>query len=188
MAKRIALIVLVFTLAVAVIFTGCTPARRPYNTTDNYNRTGITNERTNYQTYPGQTTNYGARDLTGNQTNYNLGGNVNTNTQKSDTIARAVEQVPGVRTATAVVSGNTAYVGIGLGRTTGTTSEAGIKTAVAQKVRATDSTINTVYVSTDVTFMDRLRAVGTNIRNGRPVEAFTTELKALIQKITPTRW
>lgn len=109
----------------------------------------------------------------------------------SDNIARAVETVPGVQNATVVVAGNTAYVGINttatrLG-TTGTADLADLKQRVAQTCKNTDGNVRTVYVSADANFMDRLRRVGNGMREGRPVEGFTTELTELVRRLTPER-
>jgi YhcN/YlaJ family sporulation lipoprotein len=200
MAKRIALIVLAFTVAAAVIFTGCAPARKPINTPGtqtNYNNTG-----TNYDNYTKVGDQLGVRDWTNNyrtdmyndnlnnNMNNRLGNNVNLNTttQRSEDIARACEQVQGVENATVVVTGNTAYVGIDMEANTRIANERDIKNEVAQKVRASGKDINTVYVSSEVDFMDRLRNVGNGLRNGRPVDAFTTELNEMVNRISPTRW
>ena len=234
MSKRTAIIVLVFVVALAGIFTGCTTARRPMNTTDGYNRTGMNttdgynrtgmntsygNTTGNYQgTTPyGSTGNYsktgdnlGIRDWSNNygtdvgygttgtnvakntgtyntRTN-NLGTNVNNTTTTSNNIASACKRVPGVTNAQAVVTGNTAYVGIDTNKTTHVANERDIKNRVAEAVRAADKNINTVYVSTDISFMDRIRSVEAGLRSGRPIDAFTTELNQMVQKITPTRW
>lgn len=202
MAKRVALIVLAFALVVAVVFTGCAPARRPMNTpgTQTGYRTGYggANQNMDYRNNPDLADNWGARDWANNYApdmynrdlNNNLGNNVNFNktTRRADDVARTCEQVTGVENATVVVAGNTAYVGVDLDKNTGLANERDIKNAVAQKVRASGQDINTVYVSADADFMTRLRNIGAGVRNGRPVEGFTTELNNMIQRITPTRW
>ena len=124
----------------------------------------------------------------GNTTGMNAGNNMNTTAAKSDDIAKACEKVQGVNNATVVVTGNTAYVGIDTDRNNVVANERNIKKNVAQAVRSSGSNINTVYVSTDANFMDRLRSVGAGLRNGRPVDAFTTDLKNMVQSITPTKW
>lgn len=219
MAKRIALIVLAFALAAAVIFTGCTPARKPMNTNDQYNRTGTTGT-TNNQNDPALGNNWGTRDLsynnglgnngntngmannnglgynnTDNNLGYNnnndaLGNNVrlNTTTQSADDLERTVEQVKGVKDATVVISGNTAYVGLDLDNNTNTVNNTNIKNTVTQQIRASNTNINTVYVSTETGFMDRLRDVGTGIRGGRPISGFTTELRDMVRRINPVNW
>ncbi|MGB7606137.1 MAG: YhcN/YlaJ family sporulation lipoprotein [Lutisporaceae bacterium] len=187
MTKKIILIFLSFVLVTALMFTGCTPARRP---NDNLNQNNGLGNTVGYQD-TGR--NLGTNN---NITNNNMGNyrNTNNNTLSADKVATAVEQIQGVRNATVVVTGNTAYVGVDLDNnaTTGTTGTIGnqrdIKREIAQKVRSTVTGINTVYVSTEVGFMDRLRTVGEGIKNGRPVNAFTTELNDMVNRITPTSW
>lgn len=195
MAKRIVLIVIAFTVAVAVIFTGCTPARKPMNTGDQYNRTG-TNGNTINQNNPDQASNWGAKDISynnrtaldNNYTNKGLGNNVslNTTTQTTDNLERTIEQVQGVRDATVVVSGNTAYVGLVLDTNTANASD--IKNKVTQQIRSSNRAISTVYVSTETSFIDRLRNVGTGISGGKPISGFTTELRDLVRRINPVNW
>lgn len=234
MVKKIALLVLTLALAATVIFTGCTTARKPMNTGYQNNGTGI-NGNANNQNDPALGNNWGTRDLAynnglGNNGNNNgianndglgynnnidgLGNNVNLNTtaQRTDELERTIEQMQGVRDATVVLSGNTAYVGIDLDnnttnnvnyentanntetRNTNTTNNTNagnntdIKNSVAQKIRASNTNINTVYVSTETDFMDRLRNVGTGVKGGRPISGFTTELRDMVRRINPMNW
>lgn len=190
MIKRVMLIALCFALVAALALTGCAPARRPYdnrNTTTGYGTNtgaGANPGTTGYG--PGYQTGYGARYGTGYGTgNYN---NISYDTMKSDQIATAVKQIQGVQTATVVVTGNTAYVGVVLAPNTTADNTNNIKNQVAQMVRSTATGVNTVYVSTDAGFMNRLRAVGEGLRSGRPITGFTTELNNMIRGLSPTRW
>ena len=240
MAKKIALIVLTFVMVAAVIFTGCTPARKPYNTGNQNNQTGM-NGTANNQNDPPLTNNWGTRDTaynnnlgsnidTGN--NNGAGTNVNYNaTQRTNQLERTIEQMQGVRDATVVISGNTAYVGLELdtntanninyentanntetrntntagnnmgtntetntgtnmGSNTGTngTNNTAIKNNVAQKVRASNTNIDTVYVSTETDFTNRLRNVGNGVNGGRPISGFRTELRDMVRRINPMNW
>jgi YhcN/YlaJ family sporulation lipoprotein len=205
MSKKTSWIVLALVLVVAMAFTGCTTARKPMNTpvenkigynkgdtnpkNSDYPQNGdnweIRNWRTDYTTDMYHT-NMGTNQ--GNVTGTNPGSNMNTTTAKSDDIAKACESVEGVQNAMVVVTGNTAYVGIDTDRNTVVANERDIKKNVAQAVRATGSNVNTVYVSTDMKFMDRLRSVGAGLRNGRPVDEFTTDLKNMVQSVTPENW
>lgn len=218
MRKR-SYLVLALILVFALIFAGCA-ARRPLqtpvlprqDTTGLYNNNrggvGVNNgigpvnpngygTATGYDYTNGLGTDY--RNMGGNNSpNWNLRG-MGTPTTQADTIARAVERVPGVDNATVVVSGNTAYVGIdvkdgNMGRTVGfgttnrtTNNIATIKSQCARQVRATDPNINTVYVSADADFLDRIRRVGDSIRRGRPVDGFRNELDELVRRLTPER-
>lgn len=170
----------------------------------NRDNTNVGYRGANYPNYPTQGDNWGVRSWAndnqtglnngmynnqGTNVGYNIGGNTgNTNTTQSEEIARAVEQIQGVDRATVVVTGNTAYCGISMDRNARNANERDIKRDVAQMVRTTGKDINTVYVSTEAGFMDRLRNVGNGLRNGRPVDAFTTELNEMVQRLTPNRW
>ncbi|OGO77621.1 MAG: hypothetical protein A2Y23_11735 [Clostridiales bacterium GWB2_37_7] len=201
MAKKLALIVLAFAFAAAVIFTGCAPARRPYSP-GQYDNTGIntgfqgTNLDTDFGNYTKVGDELGIRDwsnnyrtdMYNNNLNNNANANNNTTTKRADNIARAIEQLQGVENATVVVTGNTAYVGIDMDENTNIANARDIKREVSQKVRANATDINTVYVSAEADFMDRLRNVGNGLRNGRPVDAFTTELNEMVQRLAPASW
>ncbi len=124
-----------------------------------------------------------------NAANYRIPG-LGTPMTQTDSIARACENVAGVENATVVVAGDTAYVGIDLeGNRMGTNNANlnDVKRRVAQTCRNTGNNINTVYVSADANFMDRLRRVGNGIREGRPVDGFRTELTELVRRLTPER-
>jgi YhcN/YlaJ family sporulation lipoprotein len=124
-----------------------------------------------------------------NSPNYGL-GNTGGTTQ-ADNIARSLEQMVGVDSATVVVNGTTAYVGIDTdGDLTGrniaygnATDLAAVKRACAQRVRSANPQIQTVYVSTDANFFERLR----RLRNGGNTGTFTNELNDLIRGMTPER-
>ena len=63
-----------------------------------------------------------------------------------------------------------------------------IKRQVADRVRAAEPAITTVYVSADTNFMNGLRRIGTGVRDGRGVEGFTGELDRMVRRITPIRF
>lgn len=117
---------------------------------------------------------------------YNLGGMA-----EAERVERACESLAGVNDATCVISGNTAYVAIDtagdlMGRNVaygGTNDLASIKSACAQKVKAANPQVQTVYVSTDASFLERLR----RLRNGGTTNGLTNELNDLIRGLTPVR-
>ncbi|HYE84402.1 MAG TPA: YhcN/YlaJ family sporulation lipoprotein [Clostridia bacterium] len=135
------------------------------------------------------------RNIGGGNNSPNFALNNNRGTTQADSIARAVEQMTGVDNATCVVSGNTAYVGIDTdGDLTGrniaygnATDLTAVKRACAQRVKSVNPNIQTVYVSTDANFFDRLRNVGDRVRNGGNVNNFRNELNTLIRGLTPER-
>lgn len=133
------------------------------------------------------------RNIGGSNTSPNYG--IGTATTQADRLARTCETVPGVDNATVVISGNTAYVGVntdgdltGRNIAYGTASDlSSVKRQCAQKIKTDNPNIQTVYVSTDANFFDRLRRVGNGVRNGTPVESFRNELSNLIRNLTPER-
>jgi len=140
---------------------------------------------------------YGAdyRNIGGSNNSANYGLNNTGRTTQSGGIERTIEQMTGIRDATVVVSGNTAYVGldtdrsmtgqnIAYGNATGTSA---LKQACAQRVKASNPQIQTVYVSTDANFIDRLRKVGDGVRTGSPINSFRNELSDLVRGLTPER-
>jgi YhcN/YlaJ family sporulation lipoprotein len=128
-----------------------------------------------------------------NSPNYSLNGVGGT--AQADNIQRSVEQMVGVDNAAVVVTGNTAYVGINTdGNLTGrnisygnTTDLTALKRSVAQRVRTASPQIQTVYVSTDANFFERIRRVGTGLRVGNPISGFSNELTNLVRGMAPER-
>ena len=135
--------------------------------------------------------NYGINNA-GN--NYNRLNNTDGTTQANG-IERSIKQMTGVKDATVVVSGNTAYVGLDTdGNMTGknisygnTTGSSALKSACAQRVKSSNPQIQTVYVSTDANFINRLRNVGNGMRNGNALSNFRNELNDLVRGLTPER-
>ena len=135
------------------------------------------------------------RNAGGSNNSPNFGLNNTGGTTQADGIARSLEQMIGVDNATVVVNGNTAYVGIDTdGDLTGRNISYGnatdlpaVKRACAQRVRSSNPQIQTVYVSTDANFFERLRSVGNGVRKGSPMNGFRNELNTLIRGLTPER-
>ncbi|HYF84505.1 MAG TPA: YhcN/YlaJ family sporulation lipoprotein [Clostridia bacterium] len=135
------------------------------------------------------------RNVGGSNNSPNYGLNNTGGTTQADGIARSIEQMAGVDNATVVVNGNTAYVGIDTdGDLTGRNISYGnatgldaVKRSCAQRVKSTDPRIQTVYVSTDADFFERLRSVGDRVKSGSPISGFRNELTTLIRGLNPVR-
>jgi YhcN/YlaJ family sporulation lipoprotein len=135
------------------------------------------------------------RNVGGSNNSPNYALNNTGGTTQADNIARSLEQMTGVDNATVVVNGTTAYVGIdtdgdltGRNITYGNASDLpAVKRACAQRVRSANPNIQTVYVSTDANFFERLRRVKDGTRNGNTTGGFRNELNDLIRGLTPER-
>lgn len=120
-------------------------------------------------------------------TDYGLNNTRNTATQ-AERLARSCEAIPGVNDATCVISGNTCYIGVDRNTAYGNANDLpAIKQQCTQKVKAANPQIETVYVSTDANFFDRLRRISDGAGNGNIGESFRNELNELVRGLTPER-
>lgn len=170
-----------------------------YNT--GYGNTGYGNTGYgNYGGYNGMNSGYGNdyRNIGGSNNSPNFGMNNNGNAvTQGERASRILEAIPGVEDATVVISGNTAYVGVDTNqnlRGTGSNIAYGtgndvstIKQQCAQRIRSSNPNVQTVYVSTDANFLERLRRVGDGLRDGTAADRFRNELDELVRGLTPER-
>jgi YhcN/YlaJ family sporulation lipoprotein len=148
-------------LGITVIFSGCINRRMPDNTYDN--------NRKDSGSYSPE---------------------LGTPATEADNIAQAVSKIPGIKNVTAVTNGNIAYIGVNLDTDSGidNTSEIQqIKEEVANTARSVDSDIDTVYVSADADFIQKITRISNDIRNGKPVESFRDELDRIVKRVTPEK-
>jgi len=136
------------------------------------------------------------RNIGGGNNSPNFGlNNMRLNTTQAQRLARTCETVPGVDNATCVISGNTCYIGVDTdGDLTGrniaygnANDLAAVKRQCAQKVKAANPQIQTVYVSTDANFFERLRRISDGGRNGNVGDNLRNELSELVRGLTPER-
>lgn len=175
-------------LAVSIFAIGCTPAKRPVpQTTPNQqnmnNNTPITENtvpRTNNTTIDNNRMN---TDLERNAEPNNLS---NTNmTDKADKIAAEVTKVEDVKSATVVITGNTALVGINMTSGTKGTLNAQVKQKVENAVKAVDKNITRVSVTADPDLFTRIENIAKDIGNGKPLSGFGQEIEEIIRRVTP---
>ncbi|MDA8097582.1 MAG: YhcN/YlaJ family sporulation lipoprotein [Clostridia bacterium] len=101
-------------------------------------------------------------------------------------MVNVAESVQGVRSATVVLAGSTAYVGINVERGMENRQTEEVKRNVATKVKNADNRIARVLVTTDPNLITRLEEIARGIKQGRPVDAFADELRELNKRMTPT--
>jgi YhcN/YlaJ family sporulation lipoprotein len=104
----------------------------------------------------------------------------------SDKCASQAATVSGVRSATVVISANTAYCGLTLNSGVSKSRTDAIKREVATKIKQAQPSLVTVSVTSDPNLVQRLRKVADGIKAGRPVSSFTSELAEIARRITPT--
>lgn len=106
-------------------------------------------------------------------------------TAATNRIYDRLASLSGVNDSTVVITGTTAVVGVDVAKNSKGTSTNDVKTRVEKAVRAADSSIKNVVVTADPDLFQRLKKVGQDVRNGRPLKGFGTEMQEIMRRITP---
>lgn len=99
-------------------------------------------------------------------------------------IADQVANLPGVKSAYAVVVGNAALIGINLDANKQEKGISEVKNQVAEKAEA-DPRIVRAYVSTDPDTTARIREIANDVKKGRPMTDYLDEIGEIIQRLAP---
>ena len=175
-----------FVLSVALlcmsclIFTGCS----------RNNNTQQTPPATNNQTDNAQNNVSGSNNAADQKDDNGTDDNVdNTNLhQRTEKIADAVvNDVAQVKDARTVISEKMAYVSVAIDETADTAESATLKEEISNVVKKTDAEIETVYVMEDADTFTRMKEIGEDIANGKPVSGFVEELETMFVRVTPTK-
>lgn len=181
-----------FVLSVALlcvsclVFTGCS----------NKNNSQQTPPATNNQTDTEQNNTTNEKDKTNMQSQQDNAAATPTDrtvdnsdlNQRAEKIADAVvEQVAQVKDARTVISEKMAYVSVAIDETADTAESATLKDEISQVVKKTDTEIDTVYVMEDADTFTRMKEIGEDIANGKPISGFAEELENLFVRVTPTK-
>ena len=102
----------------------------------------------------------------------------------ADAVVNDVAQVKGART---VISEKMAHVSVAIDETADTAESATLKEEISQVVKKTDAEIETVYVMEDADTFTRMKEIGEDIANGKPVSGFVEELENMFVRVTPTK-
>ena len=175
-----------FVLSVALlcvsclIFTGCS----------RNNNTQQTSPATNNQTDNAQNNVSGNNNAADQKDDNGTDDNVdNTDLhQRAEKIADAVvNDVAQVKDARTVISEKMAYVSVAIDETADTAESATLKEEISDVVKKTDAEIETVYVMEDADTFTRMKEIGEDIANGKPVSGFVEELENMFVRVTPTK-
>ncbi|MGG3884792.1 YhcN/YlaJ family sporulation lipoprotein [Brevibacillus panacihumi] len=102
----------------------------------------------------------------------------------ADRLVELAKRVPKVNGATAVVVGKYAVVGIDVNAHLDRPQVGVIKYSVAEALKE-DPQGATALVTADPDIVQRLREMGADIRNGRPVSGFAEEMADIVGRIIP---
>ena len=155
-----------------LIFTGCGNSNTQQTPPANNNQTDTQNNKDT------------------NNTDNNMAENTNGNSDlsaRAEKIADAVvNDVAQVKDARTVISEKIAYVSVAIEKTADTAESAALKDEITQVVKKTDTEIETVYVMEDPNTFTRMKEIGEDIANGKPISGFVEELENLFVRVTPS--
>lgn len=174
-----------------LIFTGCGNKNNNNTTTPpaNNNQTDTEAPKDNVDNNEGVDNNIlpGEEDkdnVDGNNTDTADGGDLHQRAEKiADAVVKNIAQVKDART---VISERMAYVSVEIDKTADTAESATLKDEISKVVKKTDTEIETVYVMEDADTFTRMKEIGEDIGNGKPVSGFIEELENMFVRVTPT--
>lgn len=103
----------------------------------------------------------------------------------ADRLAREAVKVSGVKDATVVISGRTAYIGLTLNPGVAKARTTAIKRDVANRAKAVEPSLIKVNVTSDPDLVARLKRIADGIKKGKPVSSFASELAEIERRIIP---
>jgi len=104
---------------------------------------------------------------------------------RAEKIADAAARIKEVKSASCLITGNTAMVGLQFDEQYKGQLTNAIKRQVEKRVRETDNRINEVVVTADPDLVSRIEEIFQKIGNGRPISGFTEEINEIINRINP---
>ncbi|HHU49511.1 MAG: YhcN/YlaJ family sporulation lipoprotein [Caldicoprobacterales bacterium] len=104
---------------------------------------------------------------------------------RAQRIADAAARQKEVQSASCVITGNTAMVGLQFNKQYKGKLTNAIKRQVEKRIKDTDDRINRVVVTADPDMVSRIEEIFEEIGNGRPISGFTKELNEMINRINP---
>jgi YhcN/YlaJ family sporulation lipoprotein len=163
--SRIILLLLVSVLLLG-IFTGCAPARRPA---------------------PDTTPRQDTRDPR-NMDRDNLADDMDAEESNriAEQLAKEATKVKGVKNVTVVYTNRTAVVGLDLEANIEADRTDDIKQEVSNRIKKANKNVETVSISTDADTVTRIRNIARGVAEGRPVSEFAKELSEITRRITPS--
>ncbi|RDZ05852.1 YhcN/YlaJ family sporulation lipoprotein [Priestia megaterium] len=111
--------------------------------------------------------------------------NNQTRLKVADEAANRIAKLDEVDSANVIVTNRNAYVAVVLqDRTKGEVTDR-LEKKIADQVRATDSDIQDVFVSSNPDFVERMRNYGNRINEGAPVKGLFKEFTETVRRVFP---
>lgn len=106
-------------------------------------------------------------------------------TRRSKLISDKLTELDGVNNATVLLTGDTALIGLDIPADTQDDKIKEIKDKVEHSAKNTDKDIDRVAITADADVVKRIENMGSDIKDGKPISGFATEIKETIKRITP---
>jgi len=100
-------------------------------------------------------------------------------------IADKVADLKEIRSATCIISGTTAIIGVQFDQQYKGKITDEIKKKIDQVVKKTDTRINRVAVTADPDLVSRIQDIFKDIGQGKPLSGFVKEINELLNRIQP---
>ncbi|GGE41005.1 putative lipoprotein YlaJ [Pullulanibacillus camelliae] len=99
-------------------------------------------------------------------------------------LVNIANRIPGVNDATVIVAGNYAVVGIDVDKNLDRTKVGDIKSSVAEALKKDPYGANAA-VTSDPDIIQRLKNMGKQMRQGKPLSGIASELAAIVERLVP---
>lgn len=103
----------------------------------------------------------------------------------ADEAADRITKLDNVESATVIVTNQSAYVAAMLKDTTDGEGTDELERQISDEVKATNNDLQSVYVSVNPDFADRMVGYGNKIKNGEPIVGFFDEFTETVKRIFP---
>ncbi len=193
--KKFFLVSIIFLLILGLVF-GCATEQRVQDD-NNPNRNGVNDQNPidnnqdneqNMDVVPGDRDNDNDNivDDNDNDNDENDVGDDQSEQEQAEEIAEIAQKVQGVKDATVLVTGDTAYVGIDIDNEIEDEQTNDLKDRVAEQIKEDEESTDRVFVSADADTVSRLQEMVDDIGEGRPVSGFLNELTEMFRRPAPT--
>lgn len=185
-------IVSILVLSLAIFITGCESSQgKTNNKSEGLNveqendLPGDRNINENTVKEP-DSDNLGNDDLDRNELNDDMIDNDADNmTNRSKVISEKLTDIDGIKNATVIITGNTALIGVDIPADTQDDKIKELKNKVESTTKNTDKDIDNVAITADADIVTRIKNMGKDITNGKPISGFGEEIEEIIKRITP---
>ncbi len=176
--KRQLLLILIASLLLASLASGCLTQRRPVpDVTPTPQQRPVPDA----SPAPGALPNSPLGDTTGRIPGSDPTGDA----RRAEILENRIEDLKDVINATVIVSGNTAYVGVDIDAKLQGKMTDQLKEKVIDEAKRTDTLLSKVYVSADADTMTRLKNYAKDIRDGKPISGIIQQVDEMFRRPAP---